>query len=383
MSFLHTAIVTFLICLALVDVVGCGGDTRSVGSRASAVVYGIDDRKDVYVHPNAVLRQRARDSAVALFDSTRIVRYAVDGTWSPAGTTLGFAHNLCPGERYASQISASFCSGTLIDDDLVLTAGHCVTASTCPDVEFVFDYLYASASTLETITDDDVYGCQTVVARRLDPSLDYAIIQLDRPVVGRVPAVVDREYNVETDDGLTAIGFPNGTPAKIADNGRVVDDRSARFDWFMATLDTFGGNSGSGVFADDGTLVGVLVRGNQDYVDNGGCNVVNVLPESTLLAEEVTYAAAAIEGLCNLWSEDQTSVCSTTLPDGGVGPSSGDVGLPDAGRRTAVPAGDEVSCPPSAGCSIGAPMGRRDGTVPYALLAAIALAFSVRSARRG
>ena len=50
-------------------------------------------------------------------------------------------------------------------------------------------------------------------------------------------------------------------------------------DYFVANTDTFGGNSGSGVF-DLSTLqqVGILVRGETDYVASGSCNIVNHCP---------------------------------------------------------------------------------------------------------
>jgi hypothetical protein len=44
---------------------GCA-DEGSVGSRPEAVVYGDDDRTDVYAHPSASLRSLATESIVAL-----------------------------------------------------------------------------------------------------------------------------------------------------------------------------------------------------------------------------------------------------------------------------------------------------------------------------
>ena len=61
-------------------------------------------------------------------------------------------------------------------------------------------------------------------------------------------------------------------------------------DYFYASLDAFGGNSGSfvGTITPDGNdlvQVGILVRGSTDYVTGEGtsssCNVVNVISEGT------------------------------------------------------------------------------------------------------
>ena len=48
---------------------------------------------------------------------------------------------------------------------------------------------------------------------------------------------------------------------------------------FTTNLDSFGGNSGSPIFASPSNLlVGILVEGATDYVPRGSCNVVNQLP---------------------------------------------------------------------------------------------------------
>jgi len=57
----------------------------------------------------------------------------------------------------------------------------------------------------------------------------------------------------------------------------VVNNRGSTMDYFEATSDTFGGNSGSGAFDACGTLVGILVRRAADYVTSGSCSIVNVV----------------------------------------------------------------------------------------------------------
>ena len=57
----------------------------------------------------------------------------------------------------------------------------------------------------------------------------------------------------------------------------------------MANLDTYGGNSGSAVFnAKTGLVEGILVRGEQDYVQKGDCRVSNVCPADGCRGEDVT-----------------------------------------------------------------------------------------------
>jgi V8-like Glu-specific endopeptidase len=71
------------------------------------------------------------------------------------------------------------------------------------------------------------------------------------------------------------IGHPTGLPTKVSAGANV---RSVNDVYFVANLDTFGGNSGSAVFnAETGEIEGILVRGERDYRYNSarGCYVPN------------------------------------------------------------------------------------------------------------
>ena len=73
----------------------------------------------------------------------------------------------------------------------------------------------------------------------------------------------------------------------------------------MATTDTFGGNSGSGVYlADTGEVAGILVRGETDYVldSNLNCYHVNYCSETGCSGEDSTYVFRAIDALCKVAS---------------------------------------------------------------------------------
>lgn len=105
---------------------------------AQKVVYGVDDRLDLFEVTDAQLRRDA-DSVVALVRPARITDNG-DGTSTLTGPTLGANQQLCDGEPFRDQPAIAFCSGFLVDPSLVLTAAHCVDNGNLGDVRFVFGF---------------------------------------------------------------------------------------------------------------------------------------------------------------------------------------------------------------------------------------------------
>ncbi len=274
-----------------------------LSSFQAPVIYGDDDRVDVYACPDAAWRDRAMLSAVALVQKSK-VNLSNPNNVVLAGSTLQQSKNLCPGQAFADQKTAAFCSGTLIDDDLVLTAGHCITTKkACLATSFVFRYAMDSATQPATITSADVFGCSGIVSRVQTSTVDYAVIRLDRKATPRfAPAPLNLAHAaVGLADPQVVIGVPSGLPLKIADGAVVRDPRAATLDYFVGNPDTFGGNSGSGVYdATTGQLEGILVRGETDYVYDAAarCYRVNVCPADGCGGEDSTYAFRAIEAVC-------------------------------------------------------------------------------------
>ena len=310
-------------CLVGIVASGCTAAEPPTAGAPAPIVYGSDDRKEVFDHPDATLRSIAAQSIVALMHPENVV-VGSDGSAQLYGGTLSADFALCPGERFADEPTAAFCSGTLIDDDLVLTAGHCLqTAEDCTRARFVFGYYYDSPGSFHSVTSDDVYSCRRIVVQQLSndggQTLDYAIAQLDRPVSGgHVPAPVSTSTGAMTvGASVSIIGFGSGLPAKIDDGGTVVNSRERVLDYFEATTDSFGGNSGSGVFDSSHQVAGILVRGGDDYVSTGACNVVNVVSAATSSAESISYVARPIGELCAM-SWPSARLC------GGSGGTCGD-----------------------------------------------------------
>lgn len=254
------------------------------------VVYGVDDRRDIYESKNPLYKTLATSTAAMI--STSQVVLQEDGSSNITGGTLE-QEGICSDARFAKQMVAANCSGFLVGEDLLVTAGHCIeTLADCENNSWVFGYGNPEGEkTAYNIPKKDIYTCTKIISRDLDKVTmnDYALVQLDRKVEGRVPLKVRKSGKISNKAGIVVIGHPSGLPTKIADGGTVRTNKNKYF--FQGTLDTFGGNSGSAVFdIKTGLVEGILVRGERDYVGDPvqNCTRPKVCKVTECRGEDVT-----------------------------------------------------------------------------------------------
>lgn len=269
------------------------------------VIYGADDRLDLHQVSDPRLRALA-DSTVALFYASSLK--TENGSTKLPVESYAASYGLCKEEPFHEQVVGAFCSGSLVAPDVIMTAGHCVTSvDACRGTSFVFGYAYKTAAhDPSTVPAADVYGCAALLGRE-QAGADWALIKLDRPVTGHVPLTLSPSP-VAKGDPLFVIGHPAGLPTKIAGGANVRETQPKLRDdegnetpvegFFVANLDTYGGNSGSAVFdARTGQVAGILVRGEQDYEfkqDASGelCRVSKVCASDACRGEDVTKLSA-------------------------------------------------------------------------------------------
>ncbi|HKO89818.1 MAG TPA: serine protease, partial [Polyangiaceae bacterium] len=272
------------------DVASSGWD---LGSTHAEFVNGADDRREYFEVTEPAERAVFEQSLVALAPQANALELSQGN--EKALSTWGDINQLCEGERFGDQPSASFCSGVLVDWDLVLTSGHCVNVVPVSAMRVVFNYYYREPGEL-ALSGDDVYQVKAVVAARTDrdpeaPRLDFGWLRLTEPV--REP---HRPARLRTVSPAAALGDPiisvtagGGAPLKLDAGGQVLDVRADTNDYFIADTDTSEGSSGGAAFSEDLALLGTLARGAPDFVrTDAGCWTTDVATSPLEAREQFT-----------------------------------------------------------------------------------------------
>ncbi len=137
-----------------------------LSSAANKGIYGGDDRLDFFAASRDL--QALSDSVVSLWEAAS-VETLNDGWVRLRTSKFGERLNLCPNERFRAQPIGAACSGALVGEDLVITAGHCIrTKEACAEARIVFGYAIkkAGGSAATTLPAGEVYGCARIVRRR-------------------------------------------------------------------------------------------------------------------------------------------------------------------------------------------------------------------------
>lgn len=255
------------------------------------VVYGDDDRLDIFETTDRLHVDLAKSTA-AMINKSSIRALIGTGRVRISTRTLS-SRGICKTERFHDQGTAAMCSGFLVGEDLLVTAGHCIkTASDCARYRWVFDYALKTRSSEKvniTVPRSSVFECKEIIERSQDYRTkdDYALIRLKRVATGRTALEFRTQGKVKLGTPLVVIGHPTGLPTKVSAGAIVRGNRSRTY--FVSNLDTYGGNSGSAVFnSKTGVVEGILVRGERDYVSRGGCQVSNVCTNEGCRGEDVT-----------------------------------------------------------------------------------------------
>lgn len=260
------------------------------------VIYGVDNRQEYYEINDPFVKELA-DSTLALVDR-RQLQNLPGAQYKLAGRQYGSAYGLCTTEPYYSQQISAFCTGFLVAPNLVATAGHCIQSQAeCQNTQLVFGFALKGPQTQNDIFDDQqVYSCSELIkSETANSGADYAVIRIDRMAIGRSSLELRSQGELSVGDEVFVVGHPSGLPVKIAGGARV---RAVKNEFYVANLDTYGGNSGSPVFnSKTGQVEGILVRGETDYIAMNGCNISNSCANDGCRGEDFTKIRHVIDAI--------------------------------------------------------------------------------------
>ncbi len=257
------------------------------------VIYGDDDRIDVYQETDPQ-RLAWTNATCALINESRLTQHA-DGSWeiTSLGAFRRFNMEPCEHEPFADQPVAASCTGFMVGDDIIVTAGHCYSSTSLESIRFVFGFWMLDATTPRFHFDEsEVYYGVEIISRAGSGNEDHAVVRVDRPITapGAHPLEMRTTDSIQPGEFVGVIGHPSGMPMKLAFGNTYVRS-SSHSAYFVANLDTYGGNSGSPVFNQQTGLVeGILVRGATDFVRNyeDNCFESNVYGNDEGRGEDVT-----------------------------------------------------------------------------------------------
>jgi V8-like Glu-specific endopeptidase len=233
---------------------------------ALANIYGEDDRVSYYEIADEKIKELA-DSSVALIPKHNIERLA-DGRFKLKAKTLKEMLGMCEDSLFSLETLTANCSAALVKDDIILSAGHCVTKNGAHDMGLndyyaVFNYRKESAEQTEFfLNPNDVYELREFVYHQFVGAYgeDVTLIRLDRKA-DRKPLKIAKTKQTPVGTPLFILGYPLGVSLKLAMGSSILSYNHNELA-FRHQLDAFSVNSGSPVFnLETLEIIGVHVRG--------------------------------------------------------------------------------------------------------------------------
>ncbi|MEY3445011.1 MAG: hypothetical protein RLZZ519_3292 [Bacteroidota bacterium] len=208
----------------------------------------------------------------------------------------------------------------LIKPDLLLTAAHNLAKNgewiKDEELVYVFGFIHDASGQLPKAENLTVVTGKKI---RYDDDMEYdddwMLVRLDRPVQFGVLKLSNRSQEPAAHPpectALYSIGYPLGTPLKVAMIGEYVNRRDEKI--FTTDLDVFKGNSGSPIINLGTNLVeGILTSGFPDFFENSdGCLEIKNYSEDEVVEG---FAGEHCQAVSSMRSKIERLICPEILP---------------------------------------------------------------------
>jgi V8-like Glu-specific endopeptidase len=247
-----------------------------------SVIYGRDNRRDFYQVRSK--KAQLNFNGVCVLIENEFINER-DSTIELFYFPQKYAYELCTNEPYENQHYASFCTGFAINDSTIISAGHCITGNSNDSYRLLFDYHMGNQDSLSEIKQSAVFTVKYIMDFNVENLVDYSIIIVNEKIPKFRHLKMRTRGDVKINQRVYSIGSPSGMPLKRATGAKIRENYDNSF---VANLDTYGGNSGSPIFNSSGRVEGILIKGEEDYVQLNNCNISNKCLDNECSGEIVT-----------------------------------------------------------------------------------------------
>lgn len=245
-------------------------------------LYEEDNRVDFYKLKDEKMKETARAMAFQIYKD-ELKGWTFNRYWEIVTSPLT-SYGVCRQERFSDQPRMrNDCSAVLIGPKHLLLPGNCITKHYCDNDLFywMFNYQLDSSGPLSMDRKREYfYKCEKLIKQVFDrnTAISYAVIELNKAVVGIKPVRISKELTIAPDSELVAMGHPSGLPLKVAAGAFVADQNDEHF---LVSSDIAGKSKGAAIFnAKTMELEGMLIDGRADFEMKDGCKQSPVYPFS-------------------------------------------------------------------------------------------------------
>lgn len=238
--------------------------------KSFALIIGNDDRIDINELSHPTISKIS--TSVVSFVRKKHLKKNRD-SYEMDATNLHKRLNFCEDERFSNEPLFANCSGAIIGDDLILTAGHCINTQNKDEFYVVLDYIKDPLGNIPSaFSKDQVFEVKDFLYHEFsltDKVNDLAVLRVKRDL-NRIALEMNLNHEYSHGTPIYMLGHPLGVSQKYT-GPNIIRSLNRETLSFRTELDSFSVNSGSPIFDHySHEIIGVLSRGTGSNFEKRG-----------------------------------------------------------------------------------------------------------------